>query len=94
MLCQPSPWSHESLSADVQCLLAVAISQGAVKELLACWHQALGPPLLPDLAVPAACALTAVLASDGARDEFVEQDGPTALTALLEALEGTSPCLT
>ncbi len=83
-----------SLSAEVQKLHAVAVSQGAVKELLACCNKALGPPLLPDLAVPAARALTAVLASDGARDEFAEQDGHIALTALLEALEGTSPCLT
>ena len=87
------PDCTESVGADMQFLCPVAVSKGAVKELLACCNKALGPPLLPDLALPAACALTTVLASDGARDEFVEQDGPTALTALLEASEGTSPWL-
>lgn len=79
-------------------MLAVAVSQGAVKELLACCAEALHQNAscqasLPDLTASAGRALTAVLASDGARDEFAEQDGSTALTALLGLSEGQAPCL-
>ena len=86
------------VNAQGICPLAVAVSQGAVKELLACCREALcqdasSQPLAPDLAKPAAQALTAVLASDSARDEFAEQDGSTALTAVLKASEGVAPVL-
>ena len=79
--------------ACIACSIAVAVSQGAVKELLACCHEAVRQDgscqaSLPDLAVPAARALTAVLGSDSARDEFAEQEGATALQRLLEASEG------
>lgn len=75
---------------------AVAVSRGAVKELLACCQAAAGCPELPGLpeyAVPAARALTAVLASEIARDEFAEQEGATLLKALLEKAEGQRPHL-
>ena len=65
--------------------LAVAVSQGAVKELLACCKAAVSDA---HLAAPAARALTAVLASDGARDEFAEQNGSMALKLLLDKSQG------
>ena len=69
-----------------------------MKELLACCREALhqnasSQSLLPDVAMPAAQALTAVLASDSARDEFAEQDGSTALKALLKVSDGITPVL-
>lgn len=80
--------SSHSLKAQALCMFAVAASQGAVKELLACCREASSQPSPPDLATRATQALTAVLASDSARDEFAEQDGSTALTALLEVSKG------
>ena len=65
--------------------LAVAVSQGAVKELLACCKAAVSDA---HLTAPAARALTVVLASDGARDEFAEQNGSMALKLLLDKSQG------
>jgi hypothetical protein len=85
---------NHALLTNVCMASAVAVSRGAVTELLACCQAAASSPELPSLpeyAVPAARALTAVLASEIARDEFAEQEGPTVLKALLEKAEGQTP---